>query len=624
MSLYKKRFLTEGAKHMYHPYDLPEVKNGNDLLEIFKKTVYFLQGKNAPLKIDGINVNPRLVTNEDGNKEFALYSGSIADAETSITKKRLRTRFEKNIGRAEKGEVILDIFNESIKTSEPLLKKLGLWDDPNIVLFSDYVSTGKTNVVQYDKQYIAIHLLMKIVKKPQSKAYTLDEVEYNNNALLEYIKILNTISSKYNIEVFHQKVADLTGTPDFNRVLQQPFKINKETKPLGVWLQQANQPIGKKIVTKSYIDPRTGVNKPSKTIEGNNQALYLDFLNYNNDLTALVEPQSMDTATDDIIFWHADRLLGKAILDVMNSELGSAATQEGVVINDKNISSYMFKITGDFFIRNSTGGAFRKIPTAAPAKKEESDENQLNADNDIMSSPYKRSPYLHPPYFGMGEGQRLTSKPSTFQEMVDMVVGKERGNQRKVIVVYPGRFQPFHIGHAQVYNKLRQEFPQASVFIATSDKTDNEKSPFNFEEKQQLILSSGIDPTMVVKVANPYVANEIIQKYSKDNTILIFAIGQKDMSGPDARFKFGVKKDGSPSYFQKFESLDKCDTLSEHGYIMAAPTVNFKIGGDNVQGATQIRQKYKAGNDAQRKQIITDLYGKFIPNVYELFNQKLT
>ena len=73
MSLYKKRFLTEGAKHMYHPYDLPEVKNGNDLLEIFKKTVYFLQGKNAPLKIDGINVNPRLVTNEDGNKEFALY-----------------------------------------------------------------------------------------------------------------------------------------------------------------------------------------------------------------------------------------------------------------------------------------------------------------------------------------------------------------------------------------------------------------------------------------------------------------------------------------------------------------------------------------------------------------------
>ena len=624
MSLYKKRFLTEGAKHMFHPYDLPEVKTGNDLLEVFIKTANFLQGKNAPLKIDGVNVNPRLVTNEQGNKEFALYSGSIADAETTITKDKLKNRFLKNPGRAEKGEEILNIFNQSIRPGETLLKKLGLWDDPNIVLFSDYVASNKTNVVQYDKKYIAIHLLMKIIKKPESKAYTLDEVKYNNTVLIEYINLLNKISTKYNIEIFHQKVADLTGTPDFNSVLRQPFKINDETKPLGVWLKQAYQPIGKKIFTMSYIDPRIGVNKPAKTIEGNNQSLYLDFLSYNNDLTALVEPQSMDTAIDNIIFWHADRLLGKTILDVMTSELGPAATQEGIVINDKSVSQYMFKITGDFFIRNSTSGVFRKNLTPAPTKGEENNESQLNTDNDVMTSPYKRKPYLHPPYLGMGEGQRLTGKISTFQEMVDMVVGRERGDQKKIIIVYPGRFQPFHLGHAQVYNKLKNEFPEAAVFVATSDKTDNEKSPFNFEEKQQLILSSGIDPTMVVKVNNPYVANELIQKYSKDNTILIFAVGEKDMIGPDARFKFGVKKDGSPSYFQKFVSLEKCEPLSKHGYIMAAPTVTFEVGGKKVQGASQVRQNYKSANEIQRKQIITDLYGKFNQSVYELFNSKLT
>lgn len=618
MNQYKNFFLTEGAKHMYHPMDLPEVHNGNDLVNVFKKTVNFLKDQQVPLKIDGINVNPRLVTTERNTKEFALYSGSIIDAETNVTIDKLPQRFEKNPGRAEKGAVVLNIFNKAIGPGKQFLEKLGMWNNPNLVFFSDFVSTQKTNVVQYDKAYIAVHLIMKIVQKPGARAYTVEEVGYDKNALQGFVDVLNKVASQYNIEVFHQKVAKLDITPDLNAVLSEPFVIDNKTNPLGVWLKQAQQPSNKKITTIGTRDKTSGIYKPGKIIAGNNQALYLSFIQNGFRLSDLVEPSSLKTATDDIVFWHASRLLGKAILDSMGSELGKASTQEGVVINNPAVSPHMFKITGDFFIRNSTEGAFRKQP-----KPEESDEDQLNVNTDNSREPVKRKPYLYPPYYGMGEGQRLVSRPSTFNEMVDMVVGRERGNQKKVVVIYPGRFQPFHKAHAIVYNKLKQQFPQAHVFISTSDVTDPARSPFNFEEKQQMILASGVDPHAVKKVAQPYRAEEIIQQFSKDNTILIFAVGRKDMEGPNARFTFGLKRNGEPTYFQKFESLEKCEPLSKHAYITVLPTATFSLNGGGMKSASEIRSAFKAGDENTRKQIITGLYGKFNPTIYKIFNQKL-
>ena len=38
--------------------------------------------------------------------------------------------------------------------------------------------------------------------------------------------------------------------------------------------------------------------------------------------------------------------------------------------------------------------------------------------------------------------------------------------------------------HAEVYDRLQAKFPNAEVFIGTSDKVDGDKSPFNFKEKQ--------------------------------------------------------------------------------------------------------------------------------------------
>ena len=37
--------------------------------------------------------------------------------------------------------------------------------------------------------------------------------------------------------------------------------------------------------------------------------------------------------------------------------------------------------------------------------------------------------------------------------------------------------------HGIVYKKLQAEFPDADAYIATSDKVEGSKSPFNFKEK---------------------------------------------------------------------------------------------------------------------------------------------
>jgi cytidyltransferase-like protein len=55
---------------------------------------------------------------------------------------------------------------------------------------------------------------------------------------------------------------------------------------------------------------------------------------------------------------------------------------------------------------------------------------------------------------------------------------------KKTIVVYSGRFQPFHKGHYAAYKNLVSKFGAGNVFIGSSNTTSQPKSPFNFQEKK--------------------------------------------------------------------------------------------------------------------------------------------
>ena len=49
---------------------------------------------------------------------------------------------------------------------------------------------------------------------------------------------------------------------------------------------------------------------------------------------------------------------------------------------------------------------------------------------------------------------------------------------KKTVVVYAGRFQPFHRGHYAAYKKLVDKFGKDSVYVGTSNDTDNSYQSF--------------------------------------------------------------------------------------------------------------------------------------------------
>ena len=64
--------------------------------------------------------------------------------------------------------------------------------------------------------------------------------------------------------------------------------------------------------------------------------------------------------------------------------------------------------------------------------------------------------------------------------LTETILG-EAAQMDKVVVVYSGRFQPFHKGHYATYDNLVRKFGKDSVYIGTSNVTDSKKSPFNFK-----------------------------------------------------------------------------------------------------------------------------------------------
>jgi len=194
--------------------------------------------------------------------------------------------------------------------------------------------------------------------------------------------------------------------------------------------------------------------------------------------------------------------------------------------------------------------------------------------------------------------------------------------ESKFLVVYPGRFQPFHIGHRKVYDSLVKNFRSSPVFIATSNKVELPKSPFSFEEKKLMMLATGVPNNAIVQCRVPYQPVEITEKYDPEKMVLVFAVSQKDME-EDPRFKFAPKKDGSPSYLQPFSGTTEFQPFSKHGYVIVTETFPFTVAGKPATGATQIRALYASADEETRMQIITDLYGKFNQDIYNLMNEKL-
>ncbi len=126
-------------------------------------------------------------------------------------------------------------------------------------------------------------------------------------------------------------------------------------------------------------------------------------------------------------------------------------------------------------------------------------------------------------------------------------VNEQKSKIKKVIAIYPGRFQPFGPHHKKVYDALKSKFGEA--YITTSDIQQPPRHPMNFNEKVKHMVKMGIPKNRIIKEKVPYVANNLLKKFNKDTTAVVYVFGAKDAG----RLKGGKKKSGGLTYYQDFK-----------------------------------------------------------------------
>jgi hypothetical protein len=173
------------------------------------------------------------------------------------------------------------------------------------------------------------------------------------------------------------------------------------------------------------------------------------------------------------------------------------------------------------------------------------------------------------------------------------------------IVVYGGRFQPFHKGHYAAYQDLVSTFGKQNVYIGTSNDTSSDKSPFSFKEKKEIATKMfGIPASRFVKVNNPYRPVEILSKYDGKITQYIAAVGEKDAS----RLKSG--------YFKPYKGKAGYG-YDEVGYYYTVPAEQNPISG------TDVRKKLGSSNKEVAKKFFLKAYPSFDKDIFKMISSKL-
>ena len=166
-------------------------------------------------------------------------------------------------------------------------------------------------------------------------------------------------------------------------------------------------------------------------------------------------------------------------------------------------------------------------------------------------------------------------------------------NEKRIIAIYPGRFQPMGRHHFQTFQALTNQFGLENTFIATSG-APGPKSPLSFEEKKTIMMAHGIPENQIVETRSPYQATEITGQFDPAETSVVFAVGGKDMKeSPRFANLDGVTKKGTPSYYKTYRPNEELESLDKHGYMMIAPHVEIDVPGYGEMSGTTLRKALK-------------------------------
>ena len=378
------------AGHMNHPFDIDWVNTGEDLINFFLDAAEFLQTKSGSIKWDGVNTSFKLITDENGRKDFRADRGNQEPMSViGMTAEQAYTKWKEGHGMPVAIEKLLAIFNEALPKIEPELKALGMWDDPTKLFNTEYIGRGGSNVIQYGINILAIHGINQFYEKKaqphrlrqgtgmdrpglprptfvdekgrekpiQDKSI---EIDYDRDALNALIQKVQPIAAKYDFSILGDTPTENVAPIDYESVLDTNFSIklsedNVENFSIRAWLRDAVNPRDARIMTNE-----------GKDIGALSKQVYIAALNGSPLINWLESQEDVEMAINGAVFYHATKELGNAVKGSLrvsedvsgmlgwDPKFDDVINHEGTILRDPKFGEKPVKITGEFILEGLT------------------------------------------------------------------------------------------------------------------------------------------------------------------------------------------------------------------------------------------------------------------------------
>ncbi len=586
-------------QHLYEDYDLTFNKLKNIIDGLINNKIICTE------KIDGMNIY------------FGFKNGKT---------KAVRNKSEFKLGGLDKHQFDEREFESGDKTKEAFIAAFNSFDrslynltdqekvdifgvDGNIFLNCEVVSTNY-NVIPYDKNFILIH---------RSGHKSFDE----QTGALNVIPDEENIRLSKTIEILIPKLNENLSNTNF-QVRQTPLK-NLMQGIDSVYIDELFKELNKfgfneDLTIKDFLHTRI-VKKINETIK-------------NIKISEQLANKILDLPTNEIVLSDSDVVDKSQLKKSINFILSNKSKIKKEAI--KPIEDVIHKI-GVLLLQNQKSDFIENNEQAIEKIKNEL-ETSINKVQTLFSQDEEKLEKASREIEKIGSIDNIQSAIEGIVFQINNKLYKITGNFAPInqiinltenvvpnttntIVIYPGRFQPFHKGHMAAYRYLTNKFGEDKVNIFTSDKVD-ERSPLSFEDRKKIINFAGVPNQYIWYSAEPYKAEEVvnnIKSIDPNKTVLVYAISMKDMI-EDPRFSFKANEDGSPSYMQPYK--DKFEPMSKHCYVLTYPKVDFNVMGKEFDSSTQIRDYFNTLDNDEQRLFIKDLYGRYSKDIQSIMNKK--
>lgn len=470
------------------------------------------------------------------------------------------------------------------------------------------VISGKTNVIPYDKSLILIH---------RSGHKRFDET----TGMLTVIPEEENVRLAKTIELLLPKLNENLSNSNF-QVMQTPFKNLNQT----VDMIQIDEML-KEIVKYGFTEGMT-----IKQFLHTRVLRKVNEFVKNNKVSEQVTNKILDLPTNEIILAD-DNIDREHLKKTINNLISNKTLIKKEAI--KPIEDVIHKI-GVNLLSNQKSDFIQDEQRALETIKNEL-ETSINKIQALYAQDEKKIQKASREIEKIGSIENINSTIEGIVFQINNKVYKLTGNfapinqivnltesklpAKTTIVIYPGRFQPFHKGHMAAYRYLTDKFGQENVNIFTSDLT-KEESPLDFEERKKIMNFAGVPNQYIWYAAEPYDPKTVtanIKNIDPQTTTLVYAISTKDMI-ENPRFSFKPNQDGTPNYIQPYK--DTFEPMNKHCYVLTYPKVDFTIMDKEFDSSKQIRDYYPTLDNEQQRLFIRDLYGRYSKDIQKLMNKK--